>query len=205
MTKLSDKYNILLEKEQRFAKRVVYLMRAYTQRPWWHMFIPFRFLFEYFALKKDIRNFTSKHVHLKQIALSAAFRGVESQDPAKSSREMQAELRDFWLHVEKLESQELYEQLSDWMELLFKHYYRLFQASADNYITLIRQAYTSKNAYQGFLDQMAEIEKKIDQALLEALGVSQPDQYIQDKQKAMQQEREIELGEIFHGTQSSRY
>ncbi|MFW6106471.1 MAG: NF038143 family protein, partial [Desulfovermiculus sp.] len=75
MSKILDKvYKLLLERERRFAKNVAYLIRAQTQRPWWHIFIPFKFLLEYRDLKKDIRNFSAKHVHLKQIALSTAYR-----------------------------------------------------------------------------------------------------------------------------------
>lgn len=198
MPNLLDKqYKLLLEEERRFAKRIAFHIRAQTPHPWWHIFIPFKFLLEYFSLKKDVRNFSAKHVYLKQIALSAAYRSAETRDPDQSSQEMQAELRDFWLHVQKLDSQELYKLLGQWMDMLFRHYDRLLQTHEENYLAIIRKAYNSSGQYQNFLDQLTQIEKRIDQAVQAATGTSSTDPYIHYKQKAIQDLRSRELRDIF--------
>ncbi len=194
---LEKQYALILDVERRFAKRIVYLIRAYTPRPWWHIFIPFKFLFEYLSMRKEVREFTAKHVYLKQIALSAGYRATESKAFDKSRQEMQAELRDFWLNVQDLESQEVYELLGQWMDMLLRHYYRLFQTTAGDYSSLIRRVYTSAGEYQSFLHQLTEVEQKLDQAVLEALGISAPDPYIQKKQQAIQDLRAREVQEIF--------
>ncbi|MFP4285294.1 MAG: NF038143 family protein [Desulfovermiculus sp.] len=210
MSKILDKvYKLLLERERRFAKNVAYLIRAQTQRPWWHIFIPFKFLLEYRDLKKDIRNFSAKHVHLKQIALSTAYRTALTHDREKNQQAMQAELRDFCLHTQKIASQEAYELLKQWMDLLFQHYLRLFEQQERDYSTLIRRTYTSSEEYRSFLDQLNTLEQRIDQAILSAVQerIEPPegrptegqgtDPYIRHKQKAIQDLRARELNDIF--------
>lgn len=210
MSQILDKqYKILLEREKRFAKNVVYLIRAQTERPWWHIFIPFKFLLEYRDLKKDIRNFSATHGHLKQIALSAAYRTAAANDRDKNRQAMQAELRDFCVHTQKMASQEAYELLKQWMDALFEHYGRLFLLPERDYATLIRQAYTSSGEYRSFLDQLNTLEQRIDQAILSAVQerIEPPegrptegqgtDPYIRHKQKAIQDLRARELNDIF--------
>jgi len=213
MSKIRNtQYKLLLERERRFAKNVIYLIRAQTQRPWWHIFIPFKFLFEYRDLKKDIRNFSAKHVHLKQIALSAAYRTAVTNGRDKNQQAMQAELRDFCLHTQKIASQEVYELLKQWMDLLFQHYCRLFLSPARDYSTLIRQAYTSSGEYRSFLDQLNTLEQRIDHALQNTMGISietpspkvqmpsegeGSDPYMRHKQKAIQDLRAREFNDIF--------
>ena len=206
---LNKQYKLLLERERRFAKNVIYLIRAQTGQPWWHIFIPFKFLLEYRDLKKDIRNFSAKHGHLKQIALSAAYRTAATNDRDKNQQAMQVELRDFCLHTQKIASQEAYELLKQWLDLLFQHYYRLFLIPERDYSTLIRQAYTSSGEYRSFLDQLNTLEQRIDQAAQHAMGISiEPperippgnegsDPYIRHKQKAIQDLRARELNDIF--------
>lgn len=210
MSKILDKqYKLLLEREKRFAKNVVYLIRAQTGRPWWHIFIPFKFLLEYRDLKKDIRNFSATHGQLKQIALSAAYRTAAANDRDKNQLAMQAELRNFCVHTQKMASAEAYELLKQWMDLLFQHYGRLFQVSERDYSTLIRQAYTSSGKYRSFLDQLNTLEQRIDQAIQSALEkrIEPPermpskgegtDPYIRQKQEAIQDLRARELNDIF--------
>ncbi|MFO7802332.1 MAG: NF038143 family protein [Desulfovermiculus sp.] len=198
MSNILDKqFKLLLEREKRFAKNVVYLIRAETQRPWWHIFIPFKFLFEYRGLKKDIRNFSAKHVHLKHIALSAAYRATATNDRDKNQQAMQAELRDFYVHTQKIASQEAYELLRQWMELLFVHYFRLLQVPERDYQKLIRQVYASSGEYRSFLDQLSSLEQGMDQAVQKALEDGQGDPSIRNKQQAVQDLRARELNDMY--------
>ncbi len=198
MSKILDKqFKLLLERERRFSKNVVYLTRAQTPRPWWHIFIPFKFLLEYRDLKKDIRHFTAKYLTLKHIALSAAYRAAVTNDRKKNQQTMQAELRDFCVHNQKIPSQEAYEILKQWMDLLFQHYYRLFLIPERDYSKLIRQAYTSSEEYRSFLGQLNTLEQDMDQALQSASGGEESDLHIQQKQKALQDLRSREINDMY--------
>ena len=198
MSKLLDtQYKLLYEKERRFAKNVVYLIRAWKKRPWWHMCIPFKFLFEYRALKKDIRNFSARHVALKQIALSAAYRSAVKTNREASREEMHAQLRDACLHILKITSKEAYDLLRQWSDLLFQHYDRLFQIPERDYPKLIRQAYTSSGEYRSFLDQLNSLEQGISQAVHGPPGAGEADPSIRLEQKAVQDLRARELNDIF--------
>jgi hypothetical protein len=196
--KLLDKqYNLLLQEEKRFAKRVTYLIRAQTPRPWWHIFVPFKFLFEYLTLKRDMRSFLANQVYLKQIALSAAYRSTKSDAQHKSQQEMQAELRDFCLHTQKIEPQKVYESLAQWMDLLFKHYCRLFETRERDYQALLRRAYNSAPAYQSFLEQLNSLERQIDQELQDSSSAGSLADYTRQRQKAIQEMRAREARDIF--------
>ena len=198
MSKLLDtQYKLLYEKERRFAKNVVYLIRARKKRPWWHICIPFKFLIEYRALKKDMRNFSARHVDLKQIALSAAYRSAVKTDRDTRQEEMHAQLRDVCLHNQKITSKEAYELLRQWIDLLFQHYYRLFQVPESDYHKLIRQAYTSSGEYRRFLDQLNSLEQRISHAVHGPPGAGATDSSIRLEQKAVQDLRAREHNDIF--------
>ncbi|HKK00368.1 MAG TPA: NF038143 family protein [Desulfotignum sp.] len=199
MSKILDKrYSELLEQEKRFIKRVVYFIHAYTPRPWWRVVIPFNFLIDYFSRKKEIQAFSDSHFYLKQIALSMAYKDAESGNPGQSNSEMQAELRDYWMHMQKIESRELYEHLQQWMAMLKKHYLKLLLVQERYYIPLLQKAYSSRQEYKAFLTELTKLEEKIDQIILEYQNDKVlPAGYIQRKQKAFQEIRERDLREAF--------
>ncbi len=195
---LDKKYVLLLEQEKRFVRRVVYLMRVHTPRPWWHMFVPFMVLFEHLARKRDVRAFSATHLYLKQIALSAAYRDAESGHPAGNDARVQAQLRDYWLHMQKIESREIYEHLAIWVDLLRKHYRRLLRARGKHYAGLIRNTYASADAYRTFLSQLTEVEEKMDHDLTRLeKDNSVLALYLQRKQKAIENVRNREVREIY--------
>jgi len=193
---LDKKYFMLLEREKQFVRRVVYLIRVQTPRPWWHMFVPLTFLFESLARKRDVRAFSDTHLYLKQIALSAAYRDVETRNPSGNDPQVQAQLRDYWLHMLKIESQEIYEHLSIWVDLLRKHYRRLLEVQGKNYTGMIRNAYASSDAYRTFLSQLNNVEKKIDHDMTRMQKENNVlSLYIQRKQKEIENVRDRELRE----------
>jgi hypothetical protein len=193
----NKKYVMLLEREKQFVRRVVYLIRAQTPRPWWHAFVPLTFLFEYLARKRDVRAFSDTHLYLKQIALSAASRDVETGDPRENDPHVQAQLRDYWLHMQKIESQEIFEHLSIWVDLLRQHYRRLLEVQGKNYTGLIRNAYASLDAYRTFLSDLTRVEKRMDHEMTRIQKENHAfSLYIQRKQKATENVRDRELREI---------
>ena len=198
MTKTLDRQRrLLLEQEKRFAKRVVYVMRARNPPPWWHLLIPFRFLLEYFSFRKNVRRFTEKYLLLKRMALSAACRAVEHGDRNKSRREMQSELRDFWMHDQRIDSRELYERLGEMADLLLEHYCRLLETGEKEYTSMIRKAYRVPSEYREHLEGMERVEGKIDQAAHAAFGLEAHDPYILNRQEAMREARRQDMAEIF--------
>ena len=192
---LDAQYKTVMRQEELFAKRVVYHMRANSPPPWWHHIIPFRFMWEIIARNKDLRNFSSKHLRLKEMALSAACNGVKKNDLDRGRREMQAQLRDFWAHENQPEYQELYRLLSQWLDLLYRHYCRLLQTGQKDYGSMTRQAYDSAEKYEQFLSELLEVEKKVDRAVLDFTGLEKVS-YIKNKQKAIQAVRDREMREL---------
>lgn len=198
MLKVADKlYRLLIDQEKTFAKRVVYIMRAETPPPWWHLLIPFRFLLEYFAFRKNVRQFTEKYLLLKRMALSAALNAVQHGDWDRSRQEMHSELRDFWMHSQKIQSRELYEHLVELADLSMDHYRKLLETGEMDYTSMIRRAYGRPSEYRDHLEQLGQTEAKIDQAAHNAFGLDTPDPHITARRKAMQEARMQHLREIF--------
>ncbi len=195
---LDKRYREILEQERLFIKRAVYHIHAYTPKPWWHVLIPFKVLLEYYSRKKDVRALEESHLYLKQIALAMAYNDVDSGNPGASDPEMLARLHDYRVHIQKLNSADLYQGLEHWLKLLKAHYYRLLQVQEKRYHTLVRTAYTTKQHYQAFLDELAEVEARIDRALLELPKDGQhPETYLNNRKQAFAQLRERELRETF--------
>lgn len=200
MSKLAqDQLSLLLEVEKEFARRVVYLMRAYTPKPWWHIFIPFKFVMEYISLRKEKRDFTEKHLLFKRMALEAAFHTVESGKPEENKQEMHSKLKEFWFQNQQIESGQLYERLVKMIDLLLEHYIRLMKTGERDYGMMIRKAYGLRADYQNFFDRMERVEAEIDRALVEALGLKWPDLYMQIKQRSIKEVRSREVRETFKG------
>ncbi|SMP50044.1 NF038143 family protein [Desulfonatronum lacustre] len=187
----------ILAEEREFASRVVYFRRADTQPPWWYNFIPFKFLVEYFVRKKETTQFSQKHLRFKETALRAAEEVVRSGNTERPRQEMKGELREFWMREQKLESREVYENLSAMMDLLMDHYLRLLQTREREYLLMVRGAYRDRPAYQEFLTRMEQVEHAIDQGVVEALGKTWPEPYIQSKQKAIRDVRKRALDDAF--------
>lgn len=161
------------------------------------MCIPFKFLFEYRALKKDIRRFSAEHVSLRHIALSAAYRSAGTDDRGSNQLEMQAQLWDLCLHTRKADSKEAYELLGQLLDVFFQHCERLFQIPERDYLSLIRQAYPSSEEYRSFLDQLDSLEQSIDRVAHRSSGDEGSDQSTRQRQKAIQDLRDREFNDIF--------
>ncbi|GAB6060971.1 NF038143 family protein [Desulfonatronum parangueonense] len=194
---LKTQSKAILAEEREFASRVVYYRRAQSAPAWWHNFIPFKFLVEYFGRKKETSQFSQKHLGFKEMALRAAEEAVRSGNTERSRQAMKGELREFWMHEQKLESRTVYENLSTMMDLLLDHYLRLLQTEEREYLSMVRKAYRNSAIYQEFLTSMEQVEHAIDKGLVEAMGMNWPDPYIQSKQKAIRDVRKRELEDAF--------
>ncbi|MFP4084216.1 MAG: NF038143 family protein [Desulfonatronovibrio sp.] len=199
MNKALDKrYNEIMEQEKLFVKRAVYFIHAYTPKPWWHVLIPFRFLLEYYSRKKDIRSFQKSHLYLKQIALAMAYQDIKTGTAGGSDSEMLAQVRDYSMRLQQLHSADLHQYIEQWMNLLKAHYYRLLLVQEKYYYLLLNKAYAGRQEYEDFLSKLADVEKKMDQIILDThKNTDKSKQYIKSRQKAFAEIRERELREAF--------
>jgi hypothetical protein len=83
------------------------------------------------------------------------------------------------------------------MDLLLDHYLGLLQTREREYLLMLRGAYQNRAAYQEFLARMEQVEHAVDQGVVDALGKTWPDPYIQSKQKAIRDVRKRELEDAF--------
>ena len=194
---LKAQYKALMSEEERFAARVVYLMRATRDHPWWHLLIPFKFLFEYLARKKETRKFTEQHMRFKMIALDGAYMCVETGEDNQSRQKMQSQFRDFWLHELKMESGRVYELLSSLLDKMFDHYLLLFNTGEKSHAAMVLTAYSKPDGYLAFLEEVDKLENDVNKQFSQDLPDGHVGHEAHKRQKAVRKVRERYLREIF--------
>jgi hypothetical protein len=157
---MSAKYAIILNYEQRFIVSVVFQMRANIPQPLWHLFIPFRFLFEFVAARRDIKRISTIYLFVRNLALDAVHQAGDDQ--IDSRLEMERRIRE-WLSKHQLYSRNLSEKYLALAELLMSHYTRLLKAEGRSYESLVRNAYGNRADYESFQQQLIAMENNIEQ------------------------------------------
>lgn len=198
-SKILDKnYLLIQEQEKNMLKQAIFLLRAYTPNPWWHMLVPFKFVLDYHARKKAYKSFSNTYLHLKQMALTAAYQNLISDSQAESEARLEARLREYWLRKQPNLPQELYAQLRTWLDLLRGHYLKMLQSRGRHSHDLLAEAYPSRQAYTDFVNQLALVEEEIYPAVFGAGQTVCPAcSCLEAQRKAFAQVREREVREAF--------
>ena len=164
-----DKYDIIINAEQQFAREVA-LGVIYLRSPSvWHYVIPGMFIIDFLRRGSIIRKYTETFMFPRKLALQAA-RDL-SRDNTKAfmvtSRETEIKNR---LTALKLDSQDLVMAQTETVDLLIDHYVKLLQAEGERYYDLIQKAYSSRKNFEAHLRQIAAAENKVDRAILARVG-----------------------------------
>jgi len=164
-----DKYDIIINAEQQFAREVA-LGVIYLRSPSvWHYVIPGMFIIDFLRRGSIIRKYTETFMFPRKLALQAA-RDL-SRDNTKAfmvtSRETEIKNR---LTALKLDSQDLVMAQTETVDLLIDHYVKLLQAEGERYYDLIQKAYSSRKNFEAHLRQITAAENKVDRAILARVG-----------------------------------
>jgi len=168
---MSGKPAAILAYEEQLAKNVALQIRAGQPRPLWQYFVPFKFLFEIFAAKREMSWFSKDFLFVRKLALDAARDIVEGQDRQESLAEVGAAIKD-WLSSHALYSEELHQKQAALADLLCTHYSRLLLAEGKDHTFLVRNAYGSRAEYESFLRRLAAAESEIDRVIVAMRGQS---------------------------------
>ena len=164
-----DKYDIIINAEQQFAREVA-LGVIYLRSPSvWHYVIPGMFMIDFLRRGSIIRKYTESFMFPRKLALQAARDLSRDNTKASMAPSRETEIKS-WLTALKLDSQDLVMAQTETVDLLIDHYVKLLQAEGERYYDLIQNAYSSRENFEAHLRQITAAENKVDRAILARVG-----------------------------------
>jgi hypothetical protein len=192
-----EKYDIIVEAEQQFAREVT--LGVIVTRPLtvWHYLIPGFFIIDFLRRGSAIRQYTKHFMFPRKLALDAAAAEMQGQD----KESMRSDLEDntgIWLESLKLFSPDLVKAHVVLIDILAGHYLKLLSADGDTFDLLIEDAYQSSDSFKQFIQTVTSAENEVDRLLIDQLG---GDEKVKEKIEAEQEQiakrREKTLETVF--------
>lgn len=194
-------FNLIAGNESRFARRVIYQMRAQHPPPVWHNLIPFKFLIEYIRIRRAIRTFENNAMVIRKLSLDAARSILDGESHERVHFDMNEKIKT-WLQENELFLQIIHGAQIALAQQFEAHYARLLQADGKNYATLVKSVYPIPPRYREFLEGIAETEKQVDDSVCETISNDDKERQecetrMKNKQRAFSKAREIELQQVY--------
>ena len=172
-TVIDTKYNIIYYEERSLAKAVAAEVIPVNPITVWELMIPFIFFYNIMRFKRAREVFTLNFMFTKKLALEAALNMIKkgqskqneiAQIEDKTNELLAADKKG--VYSEKVRQKQLKE-----IDLLIDHYLKLLEAEGKDYLSLIRNAYTTRENYARFLHQLKQAEKEVNRAALQLQAV----------------------------------
>ena len=164
-----DKYNIIVNAEEQFAREVtlgVIVTRPLTA---WHYIIPGMFIIDFLRRGSAIRQYTKHFMVPRKVALNAAVGEMQGEDESSVSSKIDDEVR-IWLESLNLYSSDLVQAHVKLVKILAEHYLKLLNAEGDTFYMLIEHAYQNRNRFKQFIDSVTPVENEVDRQVINQLG-----------------------------------
>ncbi|KPK87762.1 MAG: hypothetical protein AMJ94_16460 [Deltaproteobacteria bacterium SM23_61] len=196
---LDTKRDAILARERSLAKTVAASVVESKPVTAWEILIPILFLTNLFQLKRSRETFSLNFLFTKRMALEAAFARV---DKGKSREEVRKQIKDKTGNVLASDKAGLYsskirqKQLRE-MDLLIDHYSRLLEAEGKDYLSLVRNAYRTRENYLAFLGELEEAEKEVYLAATQTVKTSSAREIASKMEEATNVIRRAELDRLF--------
>lgn len=164
-----DKFDIILNAEQQFAREVTLGVLYLKPLSVWHYLIPGIFIIDFLRRTSAIRRYTETFMFPRNLALQAARDLSGDNTRADIDSHLNTEIKS-WLAALQLDSPDLVEAQKETVDLLIDHYGRLLQAEGESYYDLIQNAYSSRESFEGHLREITAAENQVDRAILARVG-----------------------------------
>ena len=192
-----DKYDIIVNAEQQFAREVtlgVIVTRPLTA---WHYIIPGFFIIDFLRRGSAIRQYTKHFMFPRKLAMEAALAEMQGEnkealrpDPADNIR--------IWLESLKLYSPDLVKAHVLLIKMLAAHYLKLLNAEGDTFYLLIEHAYQNRDNFKQFIETITSTENEVDRQVIEQLGGNEKvKEKIFAEQQQIAKRRQKILEEVF--------
>ena len=164
-----DKFDIILNAEQQFAREVTIGVLYLRPLSAWHYLIPGMFIIDFLRRSSAIRKYTETFMFPRKLALRAARDLSGGKTRAAIDPQLETEIKN-WLAALQLDSPDLVRAQKETVDLLMDHYVKLLQAEGESYYDLIQNAYSSREAFEAHLREITTAENEVDRAILARVG-----------------------------------
>ena len=179
-----DKYDIIMNAEQQFAREVtlgVIVTRPLTA---WHTIIPGFFIVNFLRRGSAIRQYTKHFMFPRKLAMDAAVAEMQGEKKESICVKLKDNIR-IWLESLKLYSPDLAGAHVVLIEILTTHYRKLLDAEGNTFYLLLEHAYQHRNNFNQFIETITSAENEVDRQVIEQLG---GEEKVKDKILAEQQQ-----------------
>ena len=192
-----DKYHIIIEAEQQFAREVtlgVIVTRPLTA---WHYIIPGFFIIDFLRRGSAIRQYTKHFMFPRKLAIDAAVAELQGKNEESNGPELSDNIR-IWLESLNLYSPDLVKAHVDLIGILATHYLKLLNTDGDTMYLLIESAYRDAENFKQFIETITPAEKEVDRQVIEQLGGNEKvkEKIIAEQQQIAKRRQKI-LDEVF--------
>ena len=192
-----DKYDIIVNAEQQFAREVtlgVIVTRPLTA---WHYIIPGFFIIDFLRRSSAIRQYTKHFMFPRKLAIDAAVAELQGENEESTGQNLADKIR-IWLESLNLYSPELVKAHVDLIGILAAHYLKLLKADGDTMYLLVESAYRNPENFIQFIETITPAENAVDRQVIEQLGGNEKikEKIIAEQQQIAKRRQKI-LGEVF--------
>jgi len=164
-----EKYNIIENAEQQFAREVTLGVIVTSHLTAWYYFIPGYFIIDFLRRSRAIRQFTKYFMFPRKLAMDMAVVEMQGKNKASISSDLKDNIR-IWLESLKLYSPDLERAHVGLIEILTAHYLKLLNAKGDTFYVLIKHAYQHRDHFKQFIETITSAENEVDCRVIEQLG-----------------------------------
>ncbi|MDJ0818624.1 MAG: NF038143 family protein [Desulfobacterales bacterium] len=164
-----DKYNLIMDAEQQFAREVtlgVIVTRPLTA---WHYLIPGFFIIDFLRRGSAIRQYTQHFMFPRKLAINVAAAQLQGQTDQTVSMDSSDSVKS-WLESLNLYSPELVQAHLALIDILSEHYLKLLTTEGDEFNTLIERAYPDRGHFEEFIETITAAENEVDRQVMDLLG-----------------------------------
>jgi hypothetical protein len=192
-----DKYDIIVEAEQQFAREVtlgVIVTRSLTA---WHYIIPGFFIIDFLRRGSAIRQYTKHFMFPRNLALDAAMSELQGNNSNTIRSDLEDNIRA-WLESLNLYTPELVQAHVALIDLLATHYLKLLNADGGTFHHMIEQAYQTGDTFKRFIETITIAENNVDQQVIDLLaGNEKVKEKILAEQEQIAKRRRKIMEEVF--------
>ena len=192
-----EKYDIMVEAEQQFAREVtlgVIVTRPLTA---WHTIIPGFFIIDFLRRGSAIRQYTKHFMFPRKLAMDAAVAEIQGENE-ESARSALKDNTRIWLESLRLYSPDLVKAHVELIGILAAHYLKLLTAEGDTFNLLIEHAYQTSDNFKQFIKTITAAENEVDRQVIDQLGGNEKvKEKILTEQQQIAKRRHKILEEVF--------
>jgi hypothetical protein len=192
-----DKYDIIMNAEEQFAREVtlgVIVTRPLTA---WHTIIPGFFIVDFLRRGSAIRQYTKHFMFPRKLAMDAAVTVTRKKDKETLNSRIREDISR-WLESLNLYSLDLVQAHVELIERLEAHYLKLLNSDGDTSNLLIEHAYQHRDNFKQFIKTITSVENEVDRQVIEQLGVKDnvKEKILAEQQQIAKRRQKI-LDEVF--------